>query len=208
MTISLIVIVGCSSDNNEILSISQKNLILRSGETTFLTASEDVVWRSTNEFVVKVDESGKVKANHIGKAFIVASNNNGTAKCEVEVVSIYPQFEEPIIEFGLSKDEVKAKEKRKIFTEEEDRLGYNGKDDNEDFVVYFFNKNKLVASGLRIPLSCSEYLGKCLNERYVLIKSDNRTAQFTNSYNVNNATLLVTTSISENGFDVVYTPIK
>lgn len=68
------------------LSVDQRSLIMKSGETKQLTATEeDATFTSSNPSVAKVDASGKVTAVAKGNALITITSGEETAYCGVIV---------------------------------------------------------------------------------------------------------------------------
>ena len=74
------------------VSLDKETLDLTKGETAALTATvepatadQTVIWKSDNEDVATVDNSGKVTAVGVGKAIITATSGGMTAECKVTV---------------------------------------------------------------------------------------------------------------------------
>ena len=55
-----------------------------------------------------------------------ATSDNGEALCEVVVNAKYSTYTEPVLEFGVDKATVKAKEKRTILRIKQVHWGYRG----------------------------------------------------------------------------------
>lgn len=80
----------------EKLTLNNKSVSLRVGETLQLVATKDpidaagsVSWSSSSSSVVQVDASGKIKAAGKGKATITAKCGTVSATCTVEVLPAY-----------------------------------------------------------------------------------------------------------------------
>lgn len=77
------------------VAISKSELIMEKGNTEDLTVTispenatnKNVEWSSSDDSVVTVDQSGKVRAISLGKAVVTAKSANGVeGKCEISVV--------------------------------------------------------------------------------------------------------------------------
>ena len=91
--------IGEVTDVIEGIKISESSLVMQKGNTDSLYAvvypvnavSRDVVWSSSNESVVTVDENGTLTAVEVGTAVITATaeaDENVFATCNVEVIDI------------------------------------------------------------------------------------------------------------------------
>lgn len=80
---------GNNTEDPEIpkkLTLSQDMLTLSYGGTSVLTASQEVLWSSSDKTVVKVNSKGKVTPAGTGEAVIMAEASSGeTAECYVTV---------------------------------------------------------------------------------------------------------------------------
>ena len=161
-------LTACSSSDDEKLSLSADKLTMHYEETEQLTATEKVVWESEDKFVATVNANGLVEGGHVGKTNIVATSENGIAKCEIEIVPIYNTFTEPVLLQGAkTKSDVKAKEKRTLNKETSTSLVYKGGNSAEKAVVYTFDDNgKLSAAGVAISFAYTSELTDFLLERY------------------------------------------
>lgn len=77
------------------VTMSKTELVMEKGDTEDLTAAispenatkKDVVWSSSDDSVVTVDQRGKVRAVSLGKAVVTAKSANGVeGKCEISVI--------------------------------------------------------------------------------------------------------------------------
>ena len=91
-----------------------------------------------SEFVAEVSEDGIIKGNHVGKTIITATSDNGEALCEVVVNAKYSTYTEPVLEFGVDKATVKAKEKRTIWEDNGNVISYKGENSAVKKVAYLF----------------------------------------------------------------------
>lgn len=88
----------------ENIKINTSNVILYPGESFDLVVPgvSDEVWKSSDESIVSVDESGTIKAKSIGTANIYAYSSScvQTAVCEVEVVEKNGEFIENLNDYA------------------------------------------------------------------------------------------------------------
>ena len=77
------------------VTISKPELVMEKGDIEDLTAAispenatkKDVMWSSSDDSVVTVDQRGKVRAVSLGKAVVTAKSANGVeGKCEISVI--------------------------------------------------------------------------------------------------------------------------
>ena len=186
---------GCESKSSgETIALSKYALDLRAGdaETVYVTEGnpDEVVWRSTNEFVATVDR-GQVKGLRIGTARVWAN----TASVAVTVKGRYDLYDEPMdgLRWGMTREELV------------DKLGFpDGVADNvltyemvssiNSFRSYEFDANmRLVAASISVSRACTDDLEAFLGERYLLITTDNRPdKQYIDALTVSDATQVVT----------------
>lgn len=162
----MLVFTACSDDDESSkLSLDKSEISLYYEDEVKLTASDNVTWSSEDEFVAKVSSNGVVEGGHVGKTFIVASNGSETVRCAVEVKPKYNTFVEPVLDFGASKEEIKAKEKRELISETATALGYEDSKDGV-VVIYTFKNGKMNAAGLNLQYRYTNDITDFLLERY------------------------------------------
>lgn len=84
--LSVCMFSSCSSNDDALISLSEKEVTLKVDATQQIKATSDVSkWSSENDFIASVSESGMVTANHIGETRIMAQGSNGSAFCNVSV---------------------------------------------------------------------------------------------------------------------------
>lgn len=98
MVTSLIGLTGCSDENETIsvseITVNETSMELKVGETATLTATvlpenatdKTIVWSSSDDAVVTVDETGTVTAVGPGTATVSVMAKNGGAKATCEVI--------------------------------------------------------------------------------------------------------------------------
>ena len=192
---SLILCIGCDKDSYD-ATISDDYITLYYENTYQLTVTGDnnIKWSSDDEFIAKVSNSGKVTANHIGTTYIKAND----IPCQVTVKPKYNLYEEPIINWTLTKSDII----RKFGTPDGDRnniLTYKIEGDmNILGNQYMFRNGRLYASTAVLPLVKFGNLIDFLLERYqpIAVNTPTYTALFIDAITLNNATLKVATSAS------------
>lgn len=171
---------GCEKDE---IYISEKTLVMRYGDIAELwvgnlTGGDWVRWRSSNPFFATVNQNGVVAAQHVGFAYIYASVGGDEVVCEVYVDPTIEIYDEPIFEFGSSKNFVDRSEWR-IFEEEgSDYLLYS--DDKLILFEYLFEYNRLIESVVILDsrrVSPNDF-DLFLDERYQYTGRDGNTLQF------------------------------
>lgn len=76
-----------SNENLNVVSISDNSIELGKGISYQLkSSSANVVWKSSNEEIARVDENGLVKGVNVGECVVTAADNQGdSAQCNVRV---------------------------------------------------------------------------------------------------------------------------
>lgn len=198
---------SCSSGDDENFSISENKLTLHFEEKEQLTATSTAEWSSENDFVAKVNSNGLVEGNHVGKTNIIATSNNGRARCEVEVVPVYSTYKEPFLEFGASKSAVKSFETRTFFKEQSSSIAYYGENSSVELVLYSFDTNeKLKGVAVALSFTCASEVAKFLLERYQPIGEDDGIFAFINN-NEDEYTMGITLSVESAYIAVMYLPM-
>lgn len=173
----MLVFTACSDDDENSLSLDKSEISLYYEDEIKLTASDNVTWSSEDEFVAKVSSNGVVEGGHVGKTFIVASNGAETVKCAVEVKPKYNTFVEPVLDFGASKADIKAKEKRELITDNATSLGYKDSKDGVA-VIYTFKNRKMNAAGFGLQYKYTNDIMDFLLERYAPATMDANEGMF------------------------------
>ncbi|WP_300602374.1 Ig-like domain-containing protein [Niabella sp.] len=186
-TIALVTIalLSCGKkDSAPQLSLSATKVDIKYDETTQVNASigvnSDYSWKSSDEFVGKVDASGKFTAGHIGKTTVTAEKSGVSKAIEITVSPIETFFSEPVLEFGQSMDYVKSKEKRMLFFENSDGFVYKTETPLISQILYLFSSNKL-NSALVDFIDTESTMKRALafyNERYYYAGYSDGTAVF------------------------------
>lgn len=169
----LLAFLSCKKDDpGPSYSLDKDELVLVSKGTSQLgvmgATTEVFTYTSENELIASVSSSGLITGKRVGETFIRASFNDYKDSCKVSVMPIYNTFVEPITEFGISKSEIKSKEKRILYTESATIAIFEGGRE-EKYVAYFFENNKLTSSAAILSSAYSSALGSYMAERYVIV---------------------------------------
>lgn len=128
MLLSVINFSCSKKDSAPKLEITSSKTELKYNETIQLAVnvgnSNDYEWKSSDEFVGKINAYGKFEAAHIGETEITATKNGTTAKLKLLVTPTETLFIEPYVEIGASKAIIKSKEKRTLAVEVSNAIGY------------------------------------------------------------------------------------
>lgn len=196
---------GCSSHK-----LSHKTLTLNAGDTITITANAKVTWSSCNDFVAKVNDEGKVTANHVGETDILAVVDNNSVPCHVSVLPKYEkEFKEPLHDFNLNKEEVKALTKGTLEKEDNETLLYYSDKNGNEQIAFFFDtesgKVKSVLYSLKFPFMMEKF-AEYLSERYQLIQvdSNSKSIYFIDALSFDEATMVVTLALRDNYFYISY----
>ena len=202
----MLVFTACSDDDENSLSLDKSEISLYYEDEIKLTASDNVTWSSEDEFVAKVSSNGVVEGGHIGKTFIVASNGSETVKCVVEVKPKYNTFVEPALDFGASKADIKAKEKRELISETATGLGYKDSKDGVA-IIYTFKNGKMNACGFGLQYKYADDIMDFLLERYApaTMNDDKNTFIFVNGMS-GKWDMMVALTVQSGMIQVMYAP--
>ncbi|MDP2235024.1 MAG: Ig-like domain-containing protein [Bacteroidales bacterium] len=169
-----VVLFSCKKDKEEpipVVSVAQANVNLYTG-TTFqivATGGDSLTYQSDNEFVAKVSKTGLINADRVGRANITVSSATSSATVYVKVDPKFNLYEEPLINWSLTKTEVIAQ----LGTPSEQdggRIYYTSSNTAVYRYSYVFdNLNKLEASAVIIKSFHYESLSNFVAERYLFI---------------------------------------
>lgn len=198
---------GCSSDDeNTKLSLNKSAVTLNYKTTEQLEASGKVEWTSENDFVASVNENGVIEGKHVGKTFIVASNGTEEVKCAVEVTPKYNIYREPILDFGITKEELKGRENRELLSETSTAIKYRGNSGSAaSEIAYAFKNDKMNGAGALLKSSYSSVIMDFLVERYQAAFQEDGVFYFIDG-TTSNYTKFVSLSIGSSGIIIMYTP--
>lgn len=163
-------LVGCKKEQGLILSDSEISMHYDEQKqltVSFLDEEMQYSFKSSNENVAKVDNSGTVRGVSIGTATITVTSSDGkyTAECKVIIAPYYALYYDLCLEFNCSKQKVKDFETRELDVETDEYLHYKGELPYIWKVAYGFESG-LTVSAICIENYLSNELVTFLNERY------------------------------------------
>lgn len=179
---TLLTFTACSGDEPDNTKLSQTSYVMYHGDKQSINGSNcsDIVWNSENEFVATV-KNNVITGQYVGKTTVKSATKNMIFS--VEVKPRHFLFEEPCLDFGASKAEIKSKRGTPT---KEDATGliYETGNANVPIELYAFQNGELYTCGVVCKLSAGNTLVDFLTERYLTIKvdMDNYSANFMHCY--------------------------
>ena len=205
MIISL-VMTSCSKDEEkEELALSQLSVTMVHGDTVTVSANQKAKFSSSDPFVATVSDNGKITAKHVGQTVVTATADGQTKECSVTVKPISNLYKEPILDFNLTKNDVKAKETRPLEDESDTELIYT---DKKTYLMHYTfdsqtSKLKGVTFGMpNISYAQSSVLTDFLTERYQPIDYKDKEFYFINSDDPNKASMIISMTLSVNNLQI------
>lgn len=186
---TMAVFTACSSDDDEEEKKDNPELLEKSYTLYHNGVSniegddnvKDLEWDVENEFVATVND-GVITGQYVGKTTVKSTTDR--MSFSVEVKPQYLTYEEPSLDWGASKKQIK--EKYGIPAEEEDDgFVYQTSDSNAPLRIYTFDEDdKVEYIGVFVNSSAASTLGYFLTERYMVADVDNDiyTAYFMHGY--------------------------
>ena len=158
---------SCGSDGDDVVPenpIDTSNIILFVDDTKVIEG--DITTSKTeNDFIVSI-KNNKITANHVGETKVVV-NEKYTIP-----VTVMPKFmimySEPILDWGISKEEVKSRWKQGTLNEKDNVLAYNDCGDAA-LVAYGFKDGKLGSVTIAVPESKGIKFTNYLTERFLIV---------------------------------------
>jgi hypothetical protein len=173
----LLTLFSCKKEDQAppVLSLKSSSIDLHSGDTNQIVVdgskSGKFNYSSDNVLIADVDKKGLITANRVGETTIKVDGEGFAGECKLTVIPRYNMYQEPVTLYGISKEELKAKERRTLLHETNDGLVYAG-GTLEDQVMYYFEEGKLVFCCIVLSHSLTNELAKYMTERYVIISFD------------------------------------
>lgn len=183
LIIGLLVLGGCSKDEDESIRFSQKEYEIDFGETLEFDIQASGVsapfeFTVDDEEVATADEDGLLTAGLVGETSVLVSKNGISDECKVTVMPTVSLYTEPLLTWGVSVQEVKdfESEKRNLESEIEDGLFYSPISEyGVRNILYSFEAGKL--EGAMVLLVNSEAVVNAstdfLKQRYNSIGTSN-----------------------------------
>ncbi len=204
--------ISCGSDDDDVITLKESSKELKSGSTYQIEATSgyDITYTVENAYYATVDTKGLVTALRIGETKIKISSNGEEKTFNVKVTPTSKLYEEPNLEFGISRADL-IKKLGKPEEETDESIIYTTASNAAPITFYFFDLNKkLEQTGMLISSVYSKDAATFLSERYVYVGvSDDETALlFINNIAAEKATMLVAfmNSNSKDYYQVVYMP--
>ena len=122
MLMLAVMLAACENDDAEKFKIMTKKIELIVGESQKIETSGGFTARSTDEQVATVAADGTITAVSAGEADVVFTSTEDATQhetCHVTADWRYHYFEEPVIDFSLSLEQVKAMETHKYQSDNE-----------------------------------------------------------------------------------------
>ena len=153
--------VSCSSDDDSDDGITTTSVTLFAGKTKTLEGNvREIV--SANEFVATVKDN-VITGNHVGETVVTV---NGKYKISVSVIPFSNIMNDPVTEWGASKETVKAKQKQGTLSADEDEILVYQNCGDASLVAYSFENGKLSTVLVRMPISKTSSYTDYLMERF------------------------------------------
>ncbi len=207
-------LASCGDDNDSTLTLNQNTLSLNYSQQAELKASENGgTWASSNDFVVSVDNKGKLTANHEGRATVTVTKNGQTASCSVTVNATNDNFA-TIQTWGATKAQVKANipSELVLLTENEGNLMYTLPANAYPWYGFFFENGGLKGSSVYFTDAMfDEYdLNGYLAQRYVKIQNVEGGVLYANANSLSEASesAEVSYDATEDVWCVLYQPVS
>ncbi|MBS9525976.1 Ig-like domain-containing protein [Litoribacter alkaliphilus] len=178
--LSIFLFSGCLEERLfppfESLSLLESEVQIEYGEEYQLSVEfsesfpSQVYWKSKDESIVEVNNSGLLIAIRAGTTVVSASSMDysNTPECLVTVHPTNFLFQEPSIKFNSTKEVIKRNETRTLSSEGENQLVYRGENDHVRSILYTFDKGSLVTAVvfLRSNFTSREDVIDFLEQRY------------------------------------------
>ena len=183
---------GCQEKEDTGITLSETEVTLNSAEKYQIAAESQtpITYTSENEYHATVDKQGLVTAMFVGETDIVLDNGEDTKKLHVIIEPKYNLYEEPVIDFGITKDELISMLGEPDRTDE-DNLIYLNSSTESPMTLYSFENGKLSTSTVVVWTQYTENLVSFLNERYALLTEQEGTFLFMNGTEKSSATMSV-----------------
>ena len=167
---AMVTFSACSKDEDDNVLNVKKNVSIKVGEKCQITTNDGVDLYSNEDFVAPAFKGGYTQGFHVGKAIITVKKGESTAMCEVNVIPTYEIYEEPILEWGASKEYIKTHESRVYHSSATnngiDFIFYTNPMGKEKSVAYAFKGGKLMSVTVSLERRYAANFNEFINERY------------------------------------------
>lgn len=163
-------LAGCSKDDGDNARLSNKSYSLYHEDMQLIegTGISDLTWDSENEFVATV-EGNLVSGQFVGKTIV--RSTTGTLSFNVEVKPRYHLYDDPCLDFGASKEEIKTK-LGVPKSEDDTSLAYETGNPKAPLALYMFKNGRLRMCGVMCQISVANTIVDFLTERYLIVNVD------------------------------------
>lgn len=185
----LTVILSCSKDSTPTFNIDRIDRKIKYDDEITLTTTKvdgNIDWSSSNEYVGKIESSGKFVAKHIGETTVTAKWKGTSATINIQVEPYILGINEPYMQFGANIATIKSFEKRVLKSETNTSLNYSDPSKYVNSAIYLFENNAYASCGLLFnssPSSIAEDVAKFFLERYNIVGENNNVYYFTDRDN-------------------------
>lgn len=196
---SIVCVYSCSNDNEERINIpSSRNM--KVGESFNLGYPSN--WISSNTFAATVNNEGVISAVRKGDANIYSTDKD--LSCQITISPSYTLYNEPIIQWGISKSSVKS-QKGTPDSETTTLLTYDTNNTIAPEERYLFEDNKLKASAIFVKSTYTSEIVEHLAQRYKAAFYDDEedVAYFIDAETLSEAETIATVSLSNISYWVV-----
>ena len=163
-------------------------------------------WNSSNPFSATVNEYGVIRGIRAGEATV--STNYFGLSCRVNVKPSYTLYEEPVLQWGISKNALISK-RGLNYVEDNGVIAYKNNSNIAPIEMYLFENNKLVSSVEIVKTTHTEELVEHLGQRYkpAAIDNNSHAYYFLDGNNTADASMAVIVSLYNTQlWQVVYMP--
>ncbi len=190
---------SCSKDEDGDISpsitpsITPSSISMYYNSTYQLNGSNVVTWESSNEFVATVDSKGLVRGGHVGTTTISASNGKNTATCNVTIIPKVILYDDPILEWGVSKSTIISKESHSLKSSSSSAmLAYDYSiGGNSCLLTYNFTNEKLSRIDVYLDLLSFTIAGNHLVERFSPLSIVGDIVMYSDGYTKDKTTTIV-----------------
>ena len=206
VTLTLATFSACSKDEEEPVEISQRKYEILAGDKTPVIGSglNGLEWQTNNKFVAEVNSENYITAYRIGKTEIIPGQGNGYIRVTVNPkVTIYSEpllhpsdvwngtrfvdeneYESNQYMWGMGRSAVRLFVSRTGVNWEsatsDNMLAYKTNNPATPYIVYLFDNDRLVATGIYMNPLYSSRLSDFIAERFIVYSMNlsNYTADF------------------------------